>query len=83
MAHASGHGTLSYQWKKDGVAIAGETSNLLTLVDVTAVDSGVYIVTIQNSVSTVDSAEAIVSTENKWLLGVSRVSLLKPVIVSV
>ncbi len=68
-AHASGHGTLSYQWKKDGVAIAGETSNLLTLADVTAADSGVYIVTIQNSVSTVDSAEAIVSAGEQMVIG--------------
>jgi hypothetical protein len=66
---ASGHGTLSYQWKKDGVAIAGETSNILNLADVTAVDSGVYSVTIQNSVSTVDSADAIVSAGDQMVLG--------------
>ncbi|HIF81916.1 MAG TPA: DUF5011 domain-containing protein, partial [Gammaproteobacteria bacterium] len=66
---ATGHGTLSYQWKKDGVAIAGETSNILSLADVTAADSGVYTVTIQNSVSTVDSADAIVSAGKQMVLG--------------
>ncbi|SVD39473.1 uncharacterized protein METZ01_LOCUS392327, partial [marine metagenome] len=66
---ASGHGTLSYQWKKDAVAITGETSNLLSLADVTATDSGVYSVTIQNSVSTVDSADAIISAGEQMVLG--------------
>ena len=67
--HATGHGTLSYQWKKDGVAIVGETSNTLSLADVTAADSGAYSVTIQNSLSTVDSAGAIISAGNQMVLG--------------
>ncbi|SVC97678.1 uncharacterized protein METZ01_LOCUS350532, partial [marine metagenome] len=66
---ATGHGTLSYQWKKDGIAIAGETSNILSLADLTAADSGAYSVTIQNTVSTVDSTEAIVSAGNQMVLG--------------
>jgi hypothetical protein len=75
---ASGHGTLSYQWKKNGVPIAGETSNILSLADVTVYDTALYSVTIENSVSTVDSAEAIVTAGNQISLGASRISLLKP-----
>ncbi len=66
---ATGNGELSYQWKKYGVAIAGETSNILTLTDVTAVDSGSYSVTIQDSLSTVDSAEAIIRAGDQMVLG--------------
>lgn len=52
---ATGSGTLSYQWKKDGVAIAGATSATLTLTNIQGSDSGVYSVTVTGTAGTVTS----------------------------
>lgn len=55
---ASGAGPLSYQWFKNGVAIAGATSAVLTLPDVGASDVGDYTVRITNHVGARVSAPA-------------------------
>ncbi len=52
---ASGAGTLSYQWFKDGTAIGGATSSTLSLPGVTTANAGNYSVKISNSVSSVTS----------------------------
>lgn len=49
MANATGTPPLSYQWKKDGVVLAGETGLTLTLTDLTAEDSGAYTFTASNA----------------------------------
>ena len=58
---ASGTPTPTYQWKKDGTAlangtsIAGVTTSALTLTGVTAASAGSYTVTITNSIGSITS----------------------------
>ena len=52
---ATGAGTLTYQWFKDGVAINGATTSTLSLPAVTSSNAGAYSVKITNSVSSVTS----------------------------
>ena len=51
---ATGTG-LTYQWKKDGVNVAGATSANYSLTNLTAAQAGSYTVTISNSCGTVTS----------------------------
>ncbi|MDB6170402.1 MAG: peptidase and in kexin sedolisin [Verrucomicrobia bacterium] len=46
---ATGPGTLSYQWLKNGVAIAGATNSNLTLNNAQISDSGSYVVRVTSS----------------------------------
>jgi hypothetical protein len=56
---ASGTGTLTYQWKKNGAAISGATSSTYTTQVTVAADSGAtFSVTITNSVGNVTSNAA-------------------------
>ncbi len=55
---ATGTGTLSYQWYKDGTAISGATSSTYTVAAVVASDAGAYYATVTNSVGSVTSASA-------------------------
>ncbi|MBI2514185.1 MAG: putative Ig domain-containing protein [Opitutae bacterium] len=55
---ASGTGPLSYQWRKDGVAISGATSASLALGAVTVAQGGAYDVVVTNHVGAVTSAAA-------------------------
>ncbi len=48
-------GTLSYQWNKNGTAIAGATSNKLTINSASASDAGSYTVTVSNGTSATTS----------------------------
>ena len=61
---ASGSGTLSYQWRKDGVNISGANSASLSFVNVQENQSGAYTVVISNVVSSVTSnaANLVVNT---------------------
>ena len=52
---ATGTAPLSYQWKKDGVAIAGATAATLTLTNAQGADAGSYSVTITSSAGTITS----------------------------
>ncbi|HEU4391225.1 MAG TPA: pectinesterase family protein, partial [Blastocatellia bacterium] len=60
-AAASGSTPLSFQWRKNGVAIAGATATTLTLSNVTVADSGNYSFTATNPVGSVTSNVAVVS----------------------
>lgn len=53
---ASGSGRLGYQWRRDGVAIAGATSATLTLTNLQLADAGLYDVVVRNHVGTATSA---------------------------
>ena len=53
-------GTVSFQWKKDGVNIAGANANILTISNITAADIGTYTVDVTN-VCTVTSNPAIIA----------------------
>ncbi len=54
---ASG-GALSYQWTKDGTALAGATNATLTINSVSAADAGVYTVSVRNSCGVTGSSVA-------------------------
>ncbi len=56
---ATGTPAPTYQWFKDGAAISGATSRVLTLPAVSPGNSGNYTVTVSNSAATVTSAAAI------------------------
>lgn len=59
---ATGTGTLSYQWKKDGVAISGATSYYYYVSSsITSADAGVYTVTVSNSQGSVTSQPATIT----------------------
>lgn len=55
---ANGTGPLSYQWRFDGVPIAGATGSTLTLNGVTTDDEGGYDCVVSNSLSNATSAAA-------------------------
>jgi invasion protein IalB len=55
---ATGTAPLSYQWRKDGVNLAGATSASLTLSAVTSANAGSYTVVISNTAGSITSAAA-------------------------
>lgn len=58
-ATASPGVTLSYQWRKDGVNLAGATSATLALSSIKAADFGTYSVTVSSPSGTVTSSPAV------------------------
>ena len=48
----------SYQWKKNGTAITGETASTLNLASITSADAANYTVDVTNSCGTITSATA-------------------------
>ncbi|KZY36978.1 hypothetical protein A3740_09090 [Oleiphilus sp. HI0068] len=64
---ASGAGSLSYQWQKDGENIPGATASSYNKTSAQLSDSGLYSVTISNSEETIHSLEALVSVEENVL----------------
>lgn len=67
---ATGTGPLTYQWKKDGVAIVGATLPSLSLSAIKASDAGVYTCAVTNLAGTVASSGA----------GLTVISVTLPVI---
>ncbi len=57
----NGRGTISYQWRKDGVNLDGETSNTLSLNSVELADAGAYDVLVENEGGIVESVAASLS----------------------
>jgi uncharacterized delta-60 repeat protein len=55
---AKGTEPMTYQWRHDGVNLAGATSTALTLTNVQWLDTGFYDVVLSNSAGTVVSREA-------------------------
>ena len=58
---ATGTAPISYQWKKDGTAIAGATDATLSLANVTTANAGSYTVTLTNAYGTATSSAAAVT----------------------
>jgi hypothetical protein len=58
---ATGSGPLSYQWRKDGVAITGGTAATYSVPALRGVDAGSYDVVVSNLASSVTSAKAVLS----------------------
>ncbi|MBN2349376.1 MAG: immunoglobulin domain-containing protein [Bacteroidales bacterium] len=64
---ATGSG-LTYQWKKNGINIAGETSNLFSILNTTTADNGVYTCEVSGSCGIVESDLATVSVEESIVI---------------
>ncbi len=61
---AAGSGTLSYQWRRDGVAITGATGTSFTIARVSLADhQAQYSVVVSNSVGSITSEDAVLSVE--------------------
>lgn len=57
-ATASGAGPFSYQWRRNGVAVTGANTSVLTLSNVTALNDGQYTLAVTNRVGTTVSEPA-------------------------
>lgn len=68
-ATASGQGTITYQWKKNGGTINGQTDSSLTLNSVGSGDAATYTVTVHNGIDPD-------STSNQGVLGVNSAPTL-------
>ncbi len=55
---ATGNAPLSYQWQKNGTALAGATNTAYNITAVSATDAGSYTVVVSNAVGTATSAAA-------------------------
>jgi pectate lyase/pectin methylesterase-like acyl-CoA thioesterase len=58
---ASGAPPLAFQWKKNGLEIAGATTDTLALTNVQLTDAGIYTVAVTNAGGSVESAPATLS----------------------
>ena len=58
---ARGQGPLRYQWKKNGIPLAGAVSPVLTLADLLEEDAGTYAVEVGDGNNVLSSAGALVS----------------------
>src|SRR5437870_6391603 len=61
---ASGTDHLSYQWRKDGVAIAGATHDQIVLAHAQFSDAGQYSVVVSNAEGSLTSAEAVLTVNS-------------------
>jgi hypothetical protein len=68
---ATGTGPLTYQWRKGGVDLPGQTGPSLVLSPVQVSDAGSYDVVVGNIVNSVTSAAAKVLVQDPPVLGVS------------
>jgi hypothetical protein len=68
---ASGRPTPTYQWKKDGIAIAGATSASYTISAVKPSDAGSYTVAVSNSVGSVTSSASALTVPFSRLASLS------------
>ena len=58
---AAGFPALSYQWKKNGTAISGQTGSSYAIAAVAPADAGSYTVDVTNTISTTTSAAAVLT----------------------
>ncbi|MCK6445055.1 MAG: immunoglobulin domain-containing protein [Planctomycetes bacterium] len=59
VVNASGTGPFTFQWKKDGGPLAGETASSLTLPNVSAADAGSYSVVVTGACGSVENAATL------------------------
>ena len=60
-AHASGPVPISYQWRKDGVDLVGQTNTYLYIYGVQTNQAGTYTVVASNAIGSVASAAAVLT----------------------
>lgn len=63
----TGDGPFTYQWKKEGFNILGETASTLTILDTTSANDGFYSVTVTNDCGSVTSTGAVVTVTDVLL----------------
>ena len=68
---ASGPGSFTYQWFKDGVAIDGATTVTYTIYTPQASDAGSYTVEVANGVGTVTSSAAVLAVNVPTLVSIA------------
>jgi hypothetical protein len=73
--HATGSGTLLYQWYKDGIPIVGANTATYSFNVVETSDAGTYAVQVSNHLGTVDSADAFISVLSRPVLSPSSQSV--------
>ncbi|MBN2505821.1 MAG: immunoglobulin domain-containing protein [Verrucomicrobia bacterium] len=65
---AAGTEPLSYQWFRDGRALAGQTNRDLSLADVTPAHSGSYSVAVINALGSASNAQAVLTVHDLAIL---------------
>lgn len=75
---ATSSSPLTYQWRKDGVAIGGATGATLTLNTVAAADAGTYSVVVSNAVGSTTSSGAVLSVAVGITSRLSNLSVRTP-----
>lgn len=73
---ARGDAPLSYQWRRDGVALAGATTAMLILNKVQVVQAGDYTVVVSNAAGSVASAAAKLTVLGTAALRIKSVELV-------
>jgi hypothetical protein len=68
-AVATGTGPLSYQWQKDGLALAAQTNPTLILTNVQTSDFGAYALVVTNACGCVTSSNAVLSLDHPPVAG--------------
>jgi hypothetical protein len=66
---ANGDPAPTYQWKKDGEPIVGETGATLTLSDVRLIDAGSYTVVVTNAAGSIESQAGILTVSSPPRIG--------------
>jgi Ig-like domain-containing protein/immunoglobulin I-set domain protein len=79
------HGTeaLGYQWRRNGVALAGANSPVLRLTGVTTINAGSYTVTVSNSAGDADSNAAALNVYPGTPAAVAPTIVTQPAAVNV
>lgn len=77
-ASAAGTAPVSYQWFRDGEAVAGATGASLTIAAAQAGDAGSYMVVATNAAGAVTSAPAAVAVNTSRIVNLSIRSTLGP-----
>ncbi|MEM7167509.1 MAG: immunoglobulin domain-containing protein, partial [Planctomycetota bacterium] len=72
---ASGLGTLTYQWRKDGANISGATGSTLTFPAVTAADAASYDVLVSDDCGTTPSGTATLTVRTAPVISVDPASV--------
>jgi hypothetical protein len=74
---ATGYGSLSYQWRRNGVNIDGATNATLSLNSLSSADAGTYTVVVSNLGGSVTSASTVVSIKANTAISSHPVSFLR------